>query len=158
MTNFSGIGRQGLWSWLTPERAVLVVPVLAGLGLSVVMFSAGVTPLSLRVKEQQEVVEQLTYKSEVLPLLQQQLSELKQKQLLRDQQLVRLLSLVAGTSNYYFLAPDELSQFHQVSITRQSQVQLNVSEPQYLRRQGESGQHRVGRCPEPRPTSLRVSR
>ena len=120
MTNFSGIGRQGLWSWLTPERAVLVVPVLAGLGLSVVMFSAGVTPLSLRVKEQQEVVEQLTYKSEVLPLLQQQLSELKQKQLLRDQQLDRLLSLVAGTSelNTFLAQLDELGQFHQVSITK----------------------------------------
>ena len=119
MTNFSGIGRQGLWSWLTPERAVLVVPVLAGLGLSVVIFSAGVTPLSLRVKDQQEVVEQLTYKSEVLPLLQQQLSELKQKQLLRDQQLDRLLSLVAGTSalNTFLAQLDELGQLHQVSIT-----------------------------------------
>ena len=119
MTNFSGIGRPGLWSWLTPERAVLVVPVLAGLGLSLVMFSLGVTPLSLRVKEQQEVVEQLTYKSEVLPLLQQQLLELKQKQLLRDQQLDRLLSLVAGTSelNTLLAGLDELGKFHQVSIT-----------------------------------------
>ena len=27
MTNFSGIGRKGIWSWLTPERAVLVGPV-----------------------------------------------------------------------------------------------------------------------------------
>ena len=120
MTNFSSVGRSGFWTWLTPERAVLVAPILAGLGLSVVMMSAGVTPLLLRVKEQKEVVEQLTYKSEALPLLQQQLSDLKQKQLLRDQQLDRLLSLVAGTSelNTFLAELDELGQFHQVSITR----------------------------------------
>ena len=120
MTNFSSVGRSGFWTWLTPERAVLVAPILAGLGLSVLMMSAGVTPLLLRVKEQKEVVEQLAYKSEVLPLLQQQLSELKQKQLLRDQQLDRLLSLVAGTSelNTFLAELDELGQFHQVSITR----------------------------------------
>ena len=119
MTNFSSVSRSGFWTWLTPERAVLVVPILAGLGLSVVMVSAGVTPLSLRVKEQQEVVEQLTYKSDALPLLHQQLAELKQKQLFRDQQLDRLLSLVAGTSelNTFLAELDELGQFHQVSIT-----------------------------------------
>ena len=72
MTNFSGIGRQGLWSWLTPERAVLVVPVLAGLGLSMAVLSVGVTPLTMRVREQSEVVEQLTVKAEFLPVLQQQ--------------------------------------------------------------------------------------
>ena len=82
------------------------------------MVSVGVTPLSLRVKEQQEVVEQLTYKSDVLPLLQQQLAELKQKQLLGPAA-GRLLSLVAGTSelNTFLAELDELGQFHQVSIT-----------------------------------------
>ena len=82
MTNFSSVGRSGFWTWLTLERAVLVIPILAGLGLSVVTVSVGVTPLSLRVKEQQQVVEQLTDKSDALPL-QQQLAELKQQQLLR---------------------------------------------------------------------------
>ena len=57
MTNFSGVARSGFWRWLTPERAVLVVPVLAGLALSVALVSVGVTPLSLRVKEQQELVD-----------------------------------------------------------------------------------------------------
>ena len=119
MTNFSSVGSSGFWKWLTPERAVLVIPILAGLGLSVVTVSVGVTPLSLRVKEQQQVVEQLTNKSDALPLLQQQLAELKQQQLLRDQQLERLLSLVAGTSelNTFLAELDELGQFHQVSIT-----------------------------------------
>ena len=46
MTNFSGIGRQGVWSWLTPERAVLVVPVFAGLGLSMALLSVAPPPRS----------------------------------------------------------------------------------------------------------------
>ena len=88
MTNFSGIGRQGVWSWLTPERAVLVVPVLAGLGLSMALLSVGVTPLTIRVREQNAVVEQLTTKAEYVPVLRQQLSVLKHKQAERNQQLV----------------------------------------------------------------------
>ena len=71
MTNFSGIGRQGLWSWLTPERAVLVVPV-AGLGLSLVMISVGITPLTMRVREQSAVVDRLMSKAEFVPMLRQQ--------------------------------------------------------------------------------------
>ena len=98
MTNFSGIGRQGLWSWLTPERAVLVVPVFAGLGLSMALLSVGITPLTIRVREQSEVVEQLTTKAEFVPVLRQQLAAVKREQAERDQQLDRLLDLVAGTS------------------------------------------------------------
>ena len=73
MTNFSGIDRQGIWSWLTPERAVLVVPVLAGFGLSMALLSVGITPLTIRVREQSEVVEQLKTKAEFVPVLHQQL-------------------------------------------------------------------------------------
>ena len=89
MTNFSGIGRQGIWSWLTPERAVLVVPVFAGLGLSMALLSVGITPLTIRVREQSEVVEQLTTKAEFVPVLRQQLAAVKRDQLERDQQLDR---------------------------------------------------------------------
>ena len=119
MTNFSGIARQGLWSWLTPERAVLVVPVLAGLGLSMAFLSVGVTPLTMRLREQSEVVEQLTIKAKFLPVLQKRLAELKREQEKRDQQLDRLLALVAGTSELQtFLAElNDLSRSHSVSIT-----------------------------------------
>lgn len=119
MTNFSGIGRQGLWSWLTPERAVLVVPVLAGLGLSMAVLSVGVTPLTMRVREQSEVVEQLTEKAEFLPVLQQKLAALKRDQKQRDKQLDRLLDLVAGTSELQtFLAElNDLGRIHNVAIT-----------------------------------------
>ena len=119
MTNFSGIGRRGVWSWLTPERAVLVVPVLAGLGLSMALLSIGVTPLTIRVREQNEVVEQLTTKAEFVPVLRQQLAAVKRDQLERDQQLDRLLELVAGTSELQtFLAGlNDLARVHNVAIT-----------------------------------------
>ena len=119
MTNFSGIGRQGIWSWLTPERAVLVVPVLAGLGLSMALLSVGVTPLTIRVREQNAFVEQLTTKAEYVPVLRQQLSVLKRKQAERNQQLDRLLELVAGTSELQtFLAGlNDLARVHNVAIT-----------------------------------------
>mgnify|MGYP004104901559 CR=1 FL=1 len=85
MTNFSAIGRQGFWKWLTPERAVLVVPVLAGLGISVALLSIGITPLMLRVREQSEVVAQLTTKADFVPVLLQQLAVLKRSQDEREQ-------------------------------------------------------------------------
>ena len=99
MTNFSGVRRQGLWSWLTPERAVLVVPVFIGLGLSMALLSVGITPLTLRVREQSTVVEQLQTKADFVPVLRQQLAALMLKQNERDQQLDRLLELLAGTSD-----------------------------------------------------------
>ncbi|MCB4389105.1 hypothetical protein [Synechococcus sp. MU1617] len=119
MTNFSGIRRQGLWSWLTPERAVLVVPVFAGLGLSMALLSVVVTPLTIRVRDQNEVVEQLTTKAEFLPVLRQQLAAVKREQVERVQQLDRLLELVAGTSELQtFLAGlNDLARVHSVAIT-----------------------------------------
>ena len=119
MTNFSRIGRQGIWAWLTPERAVLVVPVFAGLGLSMGLLSVGITPLSMRVREQSEVVAQLTTKADFVPVLRQQLAALKRKQADRDQQLDRLLELVAGTSELQTLLAqlNDMAYLHNVKIT-----------------------------------------
>ena len=119
MTNFSEIGRKGLWAWLTPERAVLVVPVFAGLGLSMGLLSVGITPLTMRVREQSEVVAQLTTKAAFVPVLRQQLAALKRKQADRDQQLDRLLELVAGTSELQTLLAqlNDMAYLHNVKIT-----------------------------------------
>ena len=121
MTNFSGVGRTGIWTWLSPERAVLVVPVLAGLGLSVLVFSAGITPLKLRVDEQQEVVDDLRSKADRLPKQRRKLAALKQQQAQREQQLDRLLALVAGTStsqlNTFLAELNDLAKAHGVVIT-----------------------------------------
>ena len=119
MTNFSGSSRSGLWSWLSPERAVLVVPVLAGLGLAFLIFSLGVTPLSLKNKEQEKKVAVLRTKSELIPLLRSQLRDLEVSHKERQLQLDRLLGLVAGTSELHtFLAKiNDLANTHGVVIT-----------------------------------------
>ena len=119
MTNFSGVGRQGVWSWLTPERAVLVMPIFAGFGLSMALVSFGVTPLAIRVREQRNVVEQLTCKADFVPVLRQQLDVLNRKNVERIRQLDRLLELVAGTSELQtFLAGlNDLGRTHNVAIT-----------------------------------------
>ena len=119
MTNFSAVGRTGVWGWLTPERAVFVLPVIAGCVFSVLIFSAGIAPLKLRVDEQQNVVDELSFKSEMLPLLEQELKELKLKQAEREQQLDRLLALVAGTSelNTFLAQLNDLGNTHRVVIT-----------------------------------------
>ena len=119
MTNFSGIDRKGLWSWLTPERATLVITVLAGLGLSMAVLGLGITPLTMRYREQSKVVEQLTSKAESLPILEQQLASLKREQEQRDQQLDRLLELVAGTSELQTLLAElnDMGRSHNVTIT-----------------------------------------
>ena len=119
MTNFSGIGRKGIWSWLTPERSVLVLPVLLGLVLSLPLLSLAITPLTLRVKEQNEIVEKLTSKIEFLPVLRQQMVELQQQQDRADLQLDRLLDLVAGTSqlNTFLAELNDLARLHDVAIT-----------------------------------------
>ena len=118
MTNFSGIGRPGLWSWLTPERAVLVMPVLAGLGVSITLLSVAITPLTIRVRQQSEVVARLTSKAEFVPVLRQQLAALKREQEDRDQQLDRLLDLVAGTSELQTLLAElnDMGRLHNVAI------------------------------------------
>ena len=127
MTNFSGTGRKGIWSWLTPERAVLVGPVFAGFGLALALFGFGIGPLTLRVREQSEVVAQLTTKADLVPLLQQQEAALKRKQAERDQQLDRLLELVAGTSQLQtFMAElNDMARRYKVEIitTRPGEVE-----------------------------------
>lgn len=98
MTNLSGELRQGRFKWLTPENAVVVLPVLAGLVMAALIAPSGIWPLSERVTNKKEEVELLRSKSIAVPQLRQQLAELSARQRLREQQLDRLLALVAGTS------------------------------------------------------------
>ena len=131
MTNFSGISRPGLWSWLTPERAVLVMPVLAGLGVSMTLLSVVIAPLTIRVRQQSEVVEQLTSKAEFVPVLRQQLTALKREQEDRDQQLDRLLDLVAGTSELQTLLAElnDMGRLHNVAISNTKPGEVKRFQP-----------------------------
>lgn len=131
MTNFSGVGRTGLWKWLTPERYVLLLPIFAGLCVSGVLFSAVLTPLLLKVYEEEQVVRELVNKSEMLPLLREQLNEIILKQRQRQQQLDRLLSLVAGSSelNTFLAALNVIANDQRVEITttKPGEVKLFIS-------------------------------
>lgn len=119
MTNLCGEPRQVQFQWLSPERAVLVLPVLAGLAMAVLIVPAVVWPISARLNNQQEDVELLRGKSLALRQLRRQLSELSARQLLREQQLDRLLALVAGTSelNTFLAELNDLAYSNGVVIT-----------------------------------------
>ena len=119
MTNFSGVSRQGLLQWITPERAVQVLPLLAGIAVAALILPAGVWPLSARVNNQQAEVDGLRTKSIAVPQMRQQLVLLSARQRLREQQLDRLLALVAGTSelNTFLSELDDLATANGVVIT-----------------------------------------
>ena len=82
------------------------------------MLSVVITPLTIRIRQQSEVVEQLTSKAEFVPVLRQQLAALKREQEDRDQQLDRLLDLVAGTSELQTLLAElnDMGRLHNVAI------------------------------------------
>ena len=119
MTNFSNESRQGLLQWLTPERAVQVLPLLAGIAVAGLILPAGVWPLSERVNNRQAEVDVLRTKSLAVPQMRQQLALLSARQRLREQQLDRLLALVAGTSelNTFLSELEDLATANGVVIT-----------------------------------------
>ena len=98
MTNFQTGGERSSMSWLTPERAVLAVPILAGVGLAVVLASLVITPLTVQLRNKQEMVNTLQGKSDALPQLIQSLAQRSQDQSYATAQKQRLLDLIAGTT------------------------------------------------------------
>lgn len=120
MTNFQADAPASRLGWLTPERAVLVLPVAAGLVVAVLLASLALAPLLVRVQGQRERVEGLRRLRDEVPMLRSklevQLERLEQRQ--RQQQ--GLLALVAGTGELdTFLAQlNALATWTGVVITR----------------------------------------
>ena len=119
MTNFQAGTNRPTAAWLTPERAVLVVPIMAGLALTVMLASVVITPQMVQLRERRSVVDVLAQKSEALPGLKQALLQrrLEQAEVMAQQQ--RLLALIAGTTDLEtFLAQlNDLANKHQVVVT-----------------------------------------
>ena len=119
MTNFQADRKRPTAAWLTPERAVVVVPMLAGLALAVTLASAVITPQMVQLRERREVVDVLEQKNEALPGLVKDLNQrrLDQSEVMAQQQ--RLLALIAGTAELEtFLAElNDLANRHQVVLT-----------------------------------------
>ena len=119
MTNFQEATNRPVAVWLTPERAVVVVPILAGLALAVALTTAVITPQMVQLRDRRSVVDVLEQKSDALSGLAKALVQRRQDQdeVMAQQQ--RLLGLIAGTSELEtFLAQlNDLSDVYQVVVT-----------------------------------------
>ena len=119
MTNFQAKTNRPTAAWLTPERAVVVVPILAGLSLAATLATAVITPQLLQLRVRRSLVDVLDQKSNALPELVETLARrrLEQAEVMVQQQ--RLLALLAGTSQLEtFLAQlNDLATKHQVVVT-----------------------------------------
>ena len=119
MTNFQPQKSAAPLRWLTPERALFVLPVLVSLALATAIVVLLVDPMWRSFRDRQEVVEALTIKSLALPQLQKDLKVKEQVRLRLQEQESRLLSLLAGTNDLdTFLAElNQLAVRHQVTVT-----------------------------------------
>ena len=119
MTNFQAETNRPTSAWLTPERAVVVMPIVAGLALAATLASAVITPQLVQLRERRSVVDVLEQKSNALPGLVEVLAQrrLGQAEVMAQQQ--RLLALIAGTAQLEtFLAQlNDLADKHQVVVT-----------------------------------------
>ncbi len=98
MTNFQLGQNSRPRRLLTPERAVLFLPVLAGAVLAAIVLMVGFVPLSLQIKEKLDVLKEMETKQLDMPFLQQQIDALRRQKQLKIAQKERLLELVAGTT------------------------------------------------------------
>ena len=119
MTNFQLKANRPVEAWLTPERAVVVVPILAGLVLAGTLAAAVIRPQLSRLHERRSVVEVMEQKSEALPGLEQALAQRRVDQAEAMAQQQQLLGLIAGTSELEtFLAElNDLADEHQVLVS-----------------------------------------
>ena len=119
MTNFQEETNRPTAAWLTPERAVVVVPILAGLALAATLASAVITPQLVQLRERRSVVDVLEQKSNALPGLVEALAQrrLEQAEVMAQQQ--RLLALIAGTAQLetFLTQLNDLANKHQVVVT-----------------------------------------
>jgi len=119
VTNFQAETNRPIAAWLTPERSVVVVPILAGLALAATLASVVITPQLVQLRERRSVVDVLEQKSNALPGLVKTLARrrLEQAEVMTQQQ--RLLALIAGTAQLEtFLAQlNDLADMHQVVVT-----------------------------------------
>ncbi len=119
MTNFQAEINRPTFAWLNPERAVVVVPILAGLALAATLASVVIAPQIVQLRERRAVVDVLEQKSAALHSLEKALAQrrLEQAEVMAQQQ--RLLALIAGTSELEtFLAQlNDLADKHQVLVS-----------------------------------------
>ena len=97
MTNFFSAEPRKT-AWFTPERLVLVLPVVGGAVAAVLLLAAGLPPLVVQVKQRQEAIQTLEAQQAELPQLRLQVLDLQQQMQRKLMQHQRLLALVAGAA------------------------------------------------------------
>ena len=118
MTNFQTNAVKRQLNWLTPERSVLVLPIVGGALLAVLIAIGVLTPLLVNLRDQKSKLDALLSQQSELPALKQRLQGLSRQQQAAQQQQDLLLGLLAGTNELTtFLAElDQLAQTAGVSI------------------------------------------
>ena len=131
MTNFQVQPTTKSLQWLTPERAVLVVPIAAGLVFALLWGSFVISPLALRLQEKRQQVELLRRLREELPLLEAQLLVANGELTDRREQQDQLLQLVAGVSELDTLLAElnDLAEQMGVIITRAEPGEIQSYQP-----------------------------
>ncbi len=118
MTNFQIKGVKRQLSWLTPENAVLVLPIVGGAVLAGIIAIGVVTPVFVNLRDQKSKVDALLAQQIEFPALGQRLRDLSKQQTLRQRQQDLLLALLSGTNELTtFLSElDELALLAGVAI------------------------------------------
>ena len=119
MTNFQLKTNRPTSAWLTPERAVVVMPILAGLALAAALATAVITPQMVQLRERRSRVDVMEQKRKALPGLVQTLAQrrLEQAEVMAQQQ--RLLALITGTAELETLLAqlNDLAEKYHVVVT-----------------------------------------
>tara|TARA_Y100001933_G_scaffold239726_1_gene264636 strand:+ start:2577 stop:3278 length:702 start_codon:yes stop_codon:yes gene_type:complete len=131
MTNFQAQPTTKSLRWLTPERAVLVLPIAAGLLVALALGSFVITPLSLRLQAKRQQVEALRQLRDELPLLEARLLAVNGELSERREQQDQLLQLVAGVSELDTLLAElnDLAEQRGVIITRAESGDIQSYQP-----------------------------
>ena len=99
MTNFQVKRSLSRLRWLTPERSLLFVPVLASVGMAFALLALAVVPTWRLVRERQNLVKDLSIKGLQLPRLEHDLKQQQALQLQLEDQENRLIKMLAGTKS-----------------------------------------------------------
>lgn len=117
MTNFQS-PEQRPKQYVTPERALLVLPIAGGFLLAALAIFFAVIPLAIRLQKNLSVVSAMEKKVSELPIVRRQLNDAIRQYNLKKAQQHRLLRLVAGTSalRTWLLTINRLADLEKVSI------------------------------------------
>ena len=95
MTNFSRLSSSKK-SFISPENAVFLIPIISGLAISIIFLIAVFIPKYIQNKEKNDQIRFLEEKVNFIPIYKKQLNILKQRKEEGLKQRGRLLNLIAG--------------------------------------------------------------